>query len=226
MAADALSPAIPFPAAEAVPNAEISDAALMARVRKGNPEAFEPLVRRYEKRLFGYFASLVEDPAVAADLAQETFLRIYRSASRYRESGRFEAWVFQIAANLVRSRFRRSDQRALHLSLDAAPADTGELPGRGPESRPEEAAWRSEVREALRRALPRVPLVFREAVLLRDLEGWSYREIAEMLGVEEGTVKSRAHRGRKHLRRLLAPLVESAAADGSGEKACLEGVPG
>ena len=201
-----ISPAIPFAAPSPGAAALDSDAALMARVQGGDPDAFEPLVRRYQKRLFGYFLNFVEDPAAAADLAQETFVRVYRAAPRYQESGRFESWLFRIAANLVKSRQRRPDQRAAHLSLEEASAAERELAARGAERRPDEAAWRAELRDALQKALPQVPLVFREAVLLRDVEGWSYREIAEMLGVEEGTVKSRAHRGRQRLKELLAPL--------------------
>ena len=209
-----LNPAIPF--AAPVPGAAAldSDAALMARVQAGDHGAFEPLVRRYEKRLFGYFLNLVEDPATAADLAQETFVRVYRAVPRYRESGRFESWLFRIAANLVRSRRRRLDQRAAHVSLEETPAAERELAARGGERRPDEAAWRAELRDALEKALPQLPLVFREAVVLRDVQGWSYREIAEMLGVEEGTVKSRAHRGRQRLRELLAPLYEEGCFEG------------
>lgn len=209
-----LNPAIPF--AAPVPGAAAldSDAALMARVQAGDHGAFEPLVRRYEKRLFGYFLNLVEDPATAADLAQETFVRVYRAVPRYRESGRFESWLFRIAANLVRSRRRRPDQRAAHVSLEETPAAERELAARGGERRPDEAAWRAELRDALEKALPQLPLVFREAVVLRDVQGWSYREIAEMLGVEEGTVKSRAHRGRQRLRELLAPLYEEGCFEG------------
>ena len=228
MTSATLSPAIPFAAAEPGAEAGVSDGALMARVRAGDADAFEPLVRRYEKRLFGYFVNLVEDPATAADLAQETFLRVYRAASRYRESGRFEAWLFRIAANLVRSRQRRREFRALHLPIEEVPSTAsgqlaGQLAGPAPEALPEEAAWRAEIRVALRRALPRVPLVFREAVLLRDLEGWSYREIAEMTGVEEGTVKSRAHRGRQRLRELLAPWFRSGSGPASGSDSGSDG---
>ena len=213
-----LNPAIPFAAPEPRSAALASDAALMARVQAGDLEAFEPLVRRYERRLFGYFLNLVQDSAAAADLAQETFVRVYRAAPRYEETGRFESWLFRIAANLVRSRRRRADQRAPHLSLDDAP-DAAEALAAGasgarPDDRPDEAAWRGELRDALRKALPRVPSVFREAVLLRDVEGWSYREIAEMLGVEEGTVKSRAHRGRQRLRDLLAPMFREDCCEG------------
>ena len=209
-----LNPAIPFAASG--PGAAVldSDAALMARVQAGDLDAFEPLVRRYERRLFGYFVNLVEDPATAADLAQETFVRVYRAAAKYQESGKFESWLFRIAANLVRSRKRRPDQRKPHLSLDEVPAGAHELAVRGGESGPEEATWRAEVRDALQQALPRLPFVFREAVLLRDVEGRSYREIAELLGVEEGTVKSRAHRGRKHLRELLAPMFAEGCTEG------------
>ena len=208
------SPAIPFAASGPGAAALDSDAALMARVQAGDLDAFEPLVRRYERRLFGYFLNLVEDPSAAADLAQETFVRVYRAAGSYQESGRFESWLFRIAANLVRSRQRRPDQRLPHLSLEEAPAGAGELAVHGREGRPDEATWRAEVRDALTRALPRLPFVFREAVLLRDVEGRSYREIAEMLGVEEGTVKSRAHRGRQRLRELLAPMFEEGCTEG------------
>ena len=208
-----LNPAIPFAASG--PGAAVldSDAALMARVQAGDLDAFEPLVRRYERRLFGYFVNLVEDPATAADLSQETFVRVYRAAAKYQESGKFESWLFRIAANLVRSRKRRPDQRKPHLSLDEVPAGAHELV-RGAEAGPDEATWRAEVRDALQQALPRLPFVFREAVLLRDVEGRSYREIAELLGVEEGTVKSRAHRGRKHLRELLAPMFAEGCTEG------------
>lgn len=209
-----LNPAIPFDAPGPGAAALDSDAALMARVQAGDHGAFEPLVRRYEKRLFGYFLNLVEDPATAADLAQETFVRVYRAVPRYRESGRFESWLFRIAANLVRSRRRRPDQRAAHVSLEETPAAERELAARGGERRPDEAAWRAELRDALEKAMPQLPLVFREAVVLRDVQGWSYREIAEMLGVEEGTVKSRAHRGRQRLRELLAPLYEEGCFEG------------
>ena len=214
MADATLNPAIPFAASGPRVGALDSNAALMARVQAGDLDAFEPLVRRYERRLFGYFLNLVEDPATAADLAQETFVRVYRAAGRYRESGKFESWLFRIAANLVRSRQRRPDQRMPHLSLEEAPAGARELASHGREARPDEAAWRAELRDALQKALPRLPFVFREAVLLRDVEGRSYREIAEMLGVEEGTVKSRAHRGRKHLKELLAPMFEEGCYEG------------
>ena len=217
MADAALNPAIPFaasgPDSGTGAAAFESDAALMARVQAGDLDGFEPLVRRYEKRLFGYFVNLVEDPSVAADLAQETFVKVFRAAPRYQESGRFESWLFRIAGNLVRSRARRPDQRAAHVPIEEAPR-SGHLADQSAGSRPDEAAWRAELRDALRSALPRVPLVFREAVMLRDVEGWSYREIAEMLGVEEGTVKSRAHRGRQRLRELLAPTFDKGAFEG------------
>ena len=130
------NPAIPFAASGPGTAALDSDAALMARVQAGDLDAFEPLVRRYERRLFGYFLNLVDDPAAAADLAQETFVRVYRAAGRYQESGRFESWLFRIAANLVRSRQRRPDQRLPHLSLEEAPAGARELAVRGREARP------------------------------------------------------------------------------------------
>ncbi len=219
MTGSALTTTVPL-AREEAPLPALTDGDLMARVAQGDAEAFEPIVHRYQRRLFGYFLSLVNDPATAADLAQETFLRAYRAAGRYRESGRFEAWLFRIAANLVRSDRRRAARRGPHLPLDEV-GPSGEVGDPAPAgfdptpAAPDESAWRSEVRDALMRALPRVPFAFRQAVLLRDLEGWSYREIAEMLGVEEGTAKSRAHRGRQRLRALLAPGFESVSFEGA-----------
>lgn len=209
----ALSTPLPFAAASTPAAETATDAEIMERVRAGDTEAFEPLVRRYEQRLFGYFLNATADPATAADLAQETFVRVFRAAPRYRESGRFEAWLFRIAANLAKSDARRRvlRQRLFVPETPDPEAPTAALPPDTPGADdPERSARASEVREALRRALPRVPPVFREAVLLRDVEGWSYREIAEMLGTEEGTVKSRAHRGRRRLRELLSPELRSA----------------
>ncbi len=188
---------------------ERTDAELMERVRSGDAEAFAPLVKRYERRVFGFVRNQLGEPETAADLAQETFVRAFRAARRYRESGRFESWLFRIASNLVRSELRRRKRRGTHVPVesevlretirdDAAPA-------------PETEAFRAELRRALRNALALLPGDFREAVILRYVEGWSYREIAGSLHIKENTAKTRAHRGLRRLRNLLSHAFEEAA---------------
>ncbi len=208
MMASEVASAIPFRLERPGAPGERSDAELMGRVRAGEVEAFAPLVQRYERRLFGFVLSRLAEPDVAADLAQETFVRAFRAAPRYRESGRFESWLFRIADNLVRSELRRRARRGVLASVDSEAVRETVRDDAGPP--PDEAAFRQELRLALREALPRLPQAFREAVMLRYVEGWSYREIAARLGIEEGTAKSRAHRGLQRLRLHLGPCFEEA----------------
>ena len=206
MMASDLAPAIPLALKRTGVPAESSDAELMGRVRSGDPEAFAPLVKRYQRRVFGYLLGQVGEPEAAAELAQETFVRAFRSASRYRESGRFEGWLFRIAGNLARSEVRCRMRRGPHASAESDEIRETLRDESGPS--PDDAAYRREIRNALRQALPRLPESFRQAVVLRYVEGWSYHEIAELLGIETGTAKSRAHRGLKRLRTELGPTFE------------------
>ena len=207
-----LNPAIPFAASGPGAVALDSDAALMARVQAGDLDAFEPLVHRYEKRLFGYFLNRVDDPATAADLAQETFVRVYRAAPRYQDSGRFESWSGGESgeepaappgpAGSARIARRGAGRRAGTCGPQPrGPSGRSRLAGGTPGRPPEGVA----------------PGAAGVSVLLRDVEGWTYREIAEMLGVQEGTVKSRAHRGRQRLKELLAPMFAEALCANVGE---------
>ena len=215
MADATLNPAIPFAASGPGVGALDSNAALMARVQAGDLDAFEPLVRRYERRLFGYFLNLVEDPATAADLAQETFVRVYRAAARYQESGKFRVLAVPD---------RR--QPGAEPAAPAGPADAA------PVARRSARGGEGNLRATAGKPVPTRPPGGRNSGTLstrrcrgsRSCSGkrccsatWrgrSYREIAEMLGVEEGTVKSRAHRGRKHLKELLAPMFEEGCYEG------------
>jgi len=201
-----LAPAIPLGLEGAGAPVERSDAWLMERVRAGEVDAFAPLVKRYERRIFGYLLSQIGEPETAAELAQETFVRVFRAASGYRESGRFEPWLFRIAGNLARSELRRRMRRGPHASVESEEVRERIRDEAAPS--PDEATWRREIRSALQQALPRLPQSFREAVVLRYVEGWSYRQIASLLGIEEGTAKSRAHRGLKRLRAQLGPGFE------------------
>ena len=186
-----------------------ADEEAIERVLAGDREAFAVLVDRHGSRIHGAILRMVGDREAADDLAQETLLRAWRALGSFRRGSAFYTWLYAIARNQVLSEWRRrrsvKGQAMLPLGSDprgeegpgAEPASTGPGPG-------EEAARRDDARR-VQEALGRVDEEFREAVVLRDLDGLSYEEISEATGVPVGTVRSRIHRGRAALReRLLA----------------------
>ena len=174
------------------------DGELMARVRSGDREAFGQLVGRHKDGLVNYLTGLTRSRDRAEELAQESFLRVYQSSSRYREQGQFVPYLFRIATNLLRSEERRA-RRWQWLSSKIA--SNGHDPGPSPQAR----LLKDEATERVAQALAELPLKYRSPLVLREIEGWSYKDIASALGCEEGTVKSRMNRGRERLRHLLAP---------------------
>jgi RNA polymerase sigma-70 factor (ECF subfamily) len=178
-------------------DAKVSDAELMARVRGGDRDAFAELVDRHKDAVVSYLTRLCGNRDHAEDLGQEAFLRLYRAAVTYSEQGYLRAYLFRIATNLVRSEERRERRLRLLLPLlggaePAAPAAPSGL-------------LRQEIHREVAAALARVPMRFRVPLVLHEIEGWSYADIAEDLGCREGTVKSRVHRGRQHLKQGLEP---------------------
>ena len=174
---------------------ERNDAELMQKVQAGDEEAFRALVDRYRDPLVAYLTRLSGSTDEGEDLAQEAFVRLYETASRYRESGRFAPFLYRIATNLLRTRERRRQRWRLLRPL--LPRST-DAPPRG-----EQAVLEAETRRKVRRALAGLPLPFRVPLLLHEVEDWSCAEIAELLGCAEGTIKSRLHRGRRRLRDAL-----------------------
>ncbi len=181
-----------------------SDAELMARVREGDRQAFADLVDRHKDAVVSYLTRLTGDRDRAEDLGQETFLRLFRSARDYREQGYLRAYLYRIAVNLVRSEERR--ERRLRLLA----------PFLLREERSEPVATSGLLRRELHRevaaALARLPLRYRVPLVLHEIEGWSYVDIAEEIGCREGTVKSRVHRGRQQLKAKLEPYWTGGAA--------------
>ena len=173
---------------------------LIERHRLGDPSAFEQIYAEHEKMVFNLALRMSGDREIAAELTQEVFLKVYRHLERFRGRSTLKTWVFRIAVNCCRSRFRR---RRLRF-LDPGP-DTEETLERtvDPRSDPERDALNADLGERLRAALARIPLTFREAVVLRDLQGFTYEEIADILRIRTGTVRSRIARGRERLRRAL-----------------------
>lgn len=179
------------------------------RLRSGDADAFDNLVTRYSGDVYGLVFRLTGDPEEAGDVTQETFLAALRSIGSFRGEADLKTWLFRIAINQSRNRFRwwKRRNRDKTVSLDAAVGDTDTvladtIAGRG--ETPEENALRRERQHRLCEALKHLPDTYREAVVLCDVEGFSYEEIADALSLNIGTVKSRIARGREELRKRLS----------------------
>lgn len=188
------------------------DQSLVRAAAQGRAEAFDALVLRHQDRLYGILHRLVGDAEKAMDLAQETFLKAWRGLGGFHGESTFFTWLYRIARNVVTSAARHDAARPkVRVSLDDPERDeavsgSGAAPGGcGPEQR----AISAEQRVLVLDAIGRLPPDFREIVILRDMEDRSYEEIAELLEVPVGTVRSRLHRARlelkERLRRVLDP---------------------
>lgn len=181
------------------------------RLKKGDPEAFGTLVERYTSDIYGLLLRLTEDPEEARDLTQETFLRALRAIGSFRGDAELKTWLFRIAINQSKNRFRwwKRRKRDKTVSIDA-PVGESDTPlsetVSSDEADPEEHALRSEREEILLRTLGEVPEIYRECVILCDIEGFAYEEIAGILEINIGTVKSRIARGREELRKRLKDI--------------------
>jgi RNA polymerase sigma-70 factor (ECF subfamily) len=172
------------------------DLADVARVLAGDLGAFEGIVRRWQRRLVSLAWRFCRDRARAEDMAQEAFLRAYRSLATFRGASSFSTWLTAIALNTYRSRWR-ADGPPL-LSLDPALQASG--------ATPLEDLQETQRHEYVRRAVLSLPERYREAIVVYYFEEKDVAQAAEVLGIAEGTLKARLHRGRELLRRRCAPL--------------------
>jgi RNA polymerase sigma-70 factor (ECF subfamily) len=189
------------------------DQDLLEAFRRGDVAAFDGLVRRHEGRVHRLATRLLGDADAALDAAQEAFVKAWRALPRFQGQARFSTWVTRIVINQCRNelRRRRTVKHAQPASLDVAGRDGLEpvgasVPAPGPD--PWEVARGREVSKALEEALAGLDGEAREVVLLRDAEDLSYEEVAEILEVPVGTVRSRLHRARGELRRLASGVLE------------------
>ncbi len=181
---------------------------LLEKLKANDTDAFDRFVDSYSGDVFSLLYRLTENADDAAELTQETFLNAYRSIGRFRGDSGLKTWLFRIAVNESRNRFRwwKRRKRERTISLDAVIGDSemtlsDVIADRG--SSPEDEVLSRERRAALNSALLDLPIAFREAVILVDIEGLSYEETAIALDIGIGTVKSRISRGREELRRKL-----------------------
>lgn len=194
------------------------DATLLEGLRGGDEAAYEELIQRFEKPVYSLISRLVDDPADAADAVQEVFLKVFRKVVTFRGQSSLKTWIYRIAINEARNQrrwFGRHRQREVGLEPAAGEGSPGFstwLEDRQPS--PFDIALDHETRALIEDALNEVSPAFRAALVLREIEGLSYEEIAEILEVSLGTVKSRILRGREALRKSLGARLEASPALG------------
>jgi RNA polymerase sigma-70 factor (ECF subfamily) len=196
---------------------ERTDEELLAAYRHGDVAAFENLLRRHRAPLFTFLVRMLGDRQRAEDLAQDTFVRVVKGAQEWEQRARFQTWLFTIARNLCvdasrRDRFRRADSLDAQGPEDASPL-VDSVAGR--EIDPERGAESARLRPVLQKALLSLPAEQREVFLLREQSGLPFKEIAEVLSVNENTAKSRMRYALVALRKaLLAAGIDAESAAG------------
>ena len=192
--------------------AEPEDLILTEALRKGLDWAYESLLRRFQQPVYALALRLVNSPTEACDVVQEVFIKVFRSIGSFRGQSSLKTWIYRITVNEAHNSRRWSFRhRRREVDLDADPPDSRKWSEQIPDHArsPYDEALNHERRAIIEAALGRINPIFREAVLLRDMSDLSYEEIAEVLGVSLGTVKSRILRGREALREELAGSLRS-----------------
>ncbi len=187
----------------------VSDEDLMIQVMDGSEGAFAALVDRYSQRVLNTVYRYISDRQRSEDITQEVFLRVHQHRKRYRPGGKFSAWLFTIAVNLAKNEIRSRSRHRGTQSLEYLQEISGdsELALVDKTRRPDRYTEQMELQKAVSEAVSELPEPYREAVVLRDLDGMSYEEISEILHVPGGTVRSRINRARHMLKKKLLPYL-------------------
>jgi len=178
---------------------------LVRRLKQGDEKAFTQLVLKNQDRVYTYLLRMLGNPSEAAEVAQEVFIAAFRFVDKFRGEGSLTTWLLKIASNMYKNRIRYNVRRKRNLetSIDDLVERRDYRPiGERPDD-PESALAAKELAEVLQKAIEELPEDFREVLVLRDIELLQYAEIHELTGLPEGTIKSRLHRARHHLARIL-----------------------
>jgi RNA polymerase sigma-70 factor (ECF subfamily) len=187
---------------------KITDRELVGRVKKGDKGAFDLLVLKYQHKIVKLVMRYVRDPSEAMDVAQEAFLKAYRAMATFRGDSAFYTWLYRIAINTAKNYLVAAKRRPVDFELDLQDPDQYELSNRLKDiDTPEGLLLSNEIREAVEDAIRGLPEDLRTAILLREIEGMSYEEIAEAMTCPVGTVRSRIFRAREAIDKRLQPLV-------------------
>jgi RNA polymerase sigma-70 factor (ECF subfamily) len=191
------------------PPAEMSDDELVREIRDGNGACFEPLMRRYNQRLFRVARAIVRDDAEAEDVIQQAYVNAYLHLHQFADRARFSTWLTRIAIHEALGRLRKAGRMQRFDDVDGEESAMERV--RSPGQDPEERAYGHELATLIEQAISKLPGTFRGVFMLRDVEGLSTQETAECLGLNEDTVKTRLHRARAQLRRELTTQVGASA---------------
>ena len=176
---------------------------LLARAKKGEVAAFESLMTAYENRIYSLALRSTGSEQDAADITQEVFLRAWKNLDSFRGDSSLSTWLYRVTSNLCVDFARKKAAEGMPTSIDDEESPAADLADPSRMAQPEAAAENSELREELQFALAQLSEEHRRVVLLRDVAGMTYTDIARTLGLEEGTVKSRLARARASLRKIL-----------------------
>jgi RNA polymerase sigma-70 factor (ECF subfamily) len=186
---------------------KITDETLIAKFQKGDIQAYDTLVRRYKDQLLNYVYRFVGNRNDAEDLVQETFLRVYKNKHYYKEIAKFSTWVYTIAGNLAKTELRRRKRRKI-FSVSNFVNEERDFDIPDTDNNPESAVDGFLKDDIIQKAIEKLPAKFKEVILLRDVQGFAYEEISQILSIPLGTVKSRVNRGRLKLQEDLKFLFE------------------
>jgi RNA polymerase sigma-70 factor (ECF subfamily) len=190
------------------PGSGASDLALIRRVQQGDRSAFDLLVIKYQHKILKLIMRYVRDSSEALDVAQEAFLKAYRAAPSFRGDSAFYTWLYRIAINTAKNHLVAAARRPTHFNLDLQDPEQSEVLADLRElDTPEGLAQSDEIHEAVNKAIGDLPEELRTAILLRELEGMSYEEIAQTMDCPVGTVRSRIFRAREAIDKRIAPLL-------------------
>ena len=187
---------------------ESTDKELVKRVQKGDKGAFDLLVLKYEQKIVNLVMRYVRDPEQALDITQEAFIKAYRALPRFRGDSAFYTWLYRIAVNTAKNYLAAQRRRPMDIELDMQDPDQYGLHAKLKETDdPEGVTLSRELQETLERAIDALPDDLRTAIILRELDGMSYEEIAQTMDCPEGTVRSRIFRARDAIGKKVGTLV-------------------
>jgi len=189
------------------------DAELVARVRRGDKRAFDLLVLKYQRKIMRLLARMIRDPAELEDVAQETFIKAYRALPQFRGDSAFYTWLYRIAINAARNWQTANRRHLIHLSaLESNEGETfSQIDALSDIATPESMLTSREIVNAVDAALEDLPADLRTAIVLREIEGMRYEDIAQTMGCPIGTVRSRIFRAREAIAARLRPVLDTDA---------------